>query len=387
MSINSNILNRILFLFLVLVIVFNLSSIVFSHSANFLSQDFWKRFPSLKLTYLNSQYVNKHSKGWIPDETVNAYAGGAYIKGIPPILIAPDTPPFGRYLIGLSATLFNNENLIILLSAIISLIFLYLLGVQIFSNRTLALIAPALFSFEPIFKNQLIYTPLLDIIQLWEILGCFYFFNKGITSKKNTVVNFIIANVLLGFFISTKFFATGLTIIFSSIIVLFFLKNVKKLKVIFLMIPIAPIILLLSYVKVFSLGYSFKAFLGIQKWVFLYHKSQLILPFSIWPLLFLNKWYVWYGSKSVISDSQWQITWPIVGVITIITIALYFLKKIPQKKELNVLIVWTILYILFFSFGQITSRYLIIYLPILYLISIYGLKYIILKIAKRFRSK
>src|SRR5258708_23471717 len=134
------------FLVIVLLsaITYNVSIVVIANKQKYFSFDFWQRFPILRQTYLDSQYVNKHPKGWIPDEAVNAYAGGAYIQGVSPILIAPDTPPLGRYLIGLSAIIFNNENIIILFFACGSLIMLYLLGMQIFHNVVISLITPLL---------------------------------------------------------------------------------------------------------------------------------------------------------------------------------------------------------------------------------------------------
>lgn len=356
------------------IIIFNVGSVVISQQSKYTSQDYWNRFPGLKQIYLDSQYTNKNPKGWIPDEYVNAYAGGAYMKGVSPILIGADTPPTGRYLIGLSILLFKNEHIIILISACVSLIFLFLLGRQIFFYSVTPYLPIALLSFEPIFKNQLIYTPLLDIIQLMFLSMSFYFFNKALSSKRNFLL-FTITSILWGLFIGTKFFATGITIIAAYYAVLLIHRDKKRIINFTLSIPIGIITYLLSYVQVFfGLGYNLKQFIGIQKWVFLYHKSQLILPFTIWPLILFNKWYVWYGSKPVISDSQWFFTWPILLISSLVTSALYFLKKIKKKKEVEVLIIWVIFYILFFSIGQITTRYLIIYIPILYLITFYLLE-------------
>jgi hypothetical protein len=139
------------------------------------------------------------------------------------------------------------------------------------------------------------------------------------------------------------------------------------------MLPVSLMVLLLSYIRVFSFGYTVSKFLGIQKWVYLYHNSFLILPFSVWPLLLFNQWYVWFGNKLVISDGQWLFTWPIITIISMITIILYLLKKIPKEKKLEVLMAWVFTYLLFLSFGQVFSRYFVILIPILYIISIYGI--------------
>ena len=373
-------MDRLLKLLFCLIILFNLGSVISKNKEKYFTSDYSKRYQSLEYIYNNSQYVSKNPIGWVPDEVINAYAGGAYVKGVSPILIAPDTPPLGRYLIGISTILFNNENIIIPICGLISLVFMYLLGLQILRNKTLALLAVALLSFEPIFLNQFAFVPLLDIMQLAFLLPAFYFFNKGVSKDgRKQFLYFVLASIFLGAFVSTKFFITGITVVAAWYLTLVLRKNKKAIILLTASLPFSLLILLLSYIKAFADDPNLKRFLGIQKWVFLYHKSQLILPFSIWPLILLNKWYVWYGDKPILSDFQWRITWPVIFIGSLITIFLYFTKKISKKPEFEVLAIWTICYLLFFSFGQITSRYLIIYLPILYLITIFGLENFLLK--------
>ncbi len=362
---------KLFILVLISFIFWNLGHVIFLHRSAYLSTDYWQGFSQLRQTYLDSQYVNKHPKGWVPDEVVNSYAGGAYIRGVAPYLIAPDTPPLGRYLIGISAVVFHNANIVILLSMLISLYILYVIGEQIYQSKIIALCVVAMVTSEPIILNQLIFSPLLDIIQLVFLLSCFYYFNLALT--KHTLFYFFISNIFLGCFMATKFFATGATIIISMMIILFIHRYGKKILLYIGTLPISFIVLLATYVRAFVYGYSLKQIIGIQKWVFLYHKSQLILPFSIWPLLLFNRWYVWFGSKPIITDPQWRITWPMITIMTGITILLYVLRKIPRKIEIEIYMAWVVSYIFFFSFGQISSRYLVIYIPILYLIATYGL--------------
>lgn len=358
---------------LVLVIIINIGTTVWSARDKYISQDLAQRYPQLKFAYEDSQYANKNFTSWIPDEPVNTYAGLAYVKGVNPILIAADTPPLGRYLIGITGTIFNNENIITLLVGILGFFFLYLLGTQLFNSRIIALIPPALLSFEPLIKNQFIYTPLLDLMQMFFLLAYFYVFNIALIKKKNYLRYFIIANILLGCFISVKFFATGVTIIAASLGVLLLHFEKKKLFSYLLTLPLSIIVLFLSYSRAFIDNPNIKSFVGIQKWVFLYHKSQLTTPFAIWPFIYLNEWHVWWGNKPILSEITWTFLWPVTTTMTFLTSFFHFTKKIPMKKEVEVLMLWVIIYFLFFSFGQITARYLVILLPVLYLVSIYGI--------------
>lgn len=369
-------------------IIFNIGGTVIKEKDRYLSFNYWQRFDNLKYLYENSQYVSKEPKvGWIPDEFVYAYAGGALLKGVNPTYIAAGSAPLGKYLISLSILFFGNENIIIIVFAILSLFLMYLLGTQIFSQKALALLPLAIFSFEPIFKNQLIYVPLLDIMQIPFLLMSLYFFNAGENTKqKKQFLFFILANIALGMFISVKFFVTGLIIVASWLCVIFIRKKRQSLINLLLSLPFSILVLLGSYFKVFLEGYSLRQVIGIQKWIFLYHQSKLIMPFTIWPLIYFNKWYVWYGDKPIISDGQWTIMWPIIQTISLLTIILYVLNKIQRRREIEIVMIWSILYILFVSFGNASSRYLVIYIPVLYIISLYGLIEIVKILLKKLKT-
>lgn len=367
-----NPVKKLLWIFLIGIILFNVGSTVWNVRGKYLSTHYWKEFPALEKVFLSSQYVNKHPKGWIPDEVAFSYSAGKLIKGTSPVLVVPDAPPLGKYLIGLSALLLNNENIIVLASGILALYLIFLVANQVFKNKTLALIPAALFSSETIFKSQIEITPLLDLFQLVFILAAFYFFNKGLSSKRHLLF-FLIASILLGFFMSTKFFITGIVVIATWYAVLLLHKDIKRLISLTLTVPVSVLVLLLSYSRVLFLGYSIRELIGIQKWVYLYHKSFLILPLSVWPLLLANMWFVWFGDKPVISDSEWIITWPIITVLSFATMVLYVLKKIPKAINIETFMVWVLLYLVFLSFGQVFSRYFIIVIPFMYIISLYGI--------------
>ena len=356
---------------LVLIIFFNLVSVVFGQREKYFSYDYNKNYPSLEKIYYDSIYKNKHGN-WVPDEILYSYISGALVRGKSPILLNPEVPPFGTYIIGVSTILFNNQSIVIIFFAIISLFLMYLLGRQIYDKEIFALLPPTLLSFEPIFKNQLIYTPLLDIIQLTFLLLIFYFFNKSLREKKNFIKYVILTNIFFGFFISTKFFGTGITIIFAILVPLFIHKEWKRLKWFLITMPIAVFILYANYLKVLIDGYPFSRFLGIQKWIFLYNKGHLREPFSIWPLLLLNRWYLTFGSKRISSDPQWLISWPIVTIVSFSAMLFAYIKKI-YRKEVEVMFFWVIAYCLLMSFADASARYFVILVPILYMVSLYGI--------------
>ncbi len=364
---------KLAFIILLGLIIFNLASVIFLQRDKYLSSNYWQRFPSLKKAYYDSIYANKKG-GFIPDEVLYSFNGGALIQGVSPILINPEIPPAGKYIIGLSTLIFKNEHTIIPIAGILSLVLIFLLGRQIFSNNIIALLPPFFLSFEPIFKNQFIYTPLLDIIQLVFLLSSFYFFNLAIRKKQNIFAFFLLTNLFFGLFISTKFFGLGIPLFLAFITFFIINKKFQTFKLFLLSAPMSILVLLFSYIRVLVIGYPLNKFLGIQKWVFWYNQGHLRLPFSVWPLLFINKWFVSWTS-SVLSDPQWRITWPIITTLSLLTVIGYLLLRvIPRKVEAEVPMIWIFLYLIFLSFGDANARYFVILIPIMYLISIFGMK-------------
>ena len=371
---NIEIIYKLFFTILLCFIVFNIIS------DKYLSTNYWQRFPSLKNAYYDSVYANKKG-GFIPDETLYSFNGGALVQGTSPILVNPEIPPVGKYLIGLSILFFNNEHIIILFSAVISLIMLFLIGRQIFSSSLIALLPPFFLSLEPIFKNQLVYTPLLDIIHLMFLLFSFYFFNLALRKKKNIPLFFLLTSIAFGLFISTKFFGLGITVVLAFYAVLLLNKDKLRFITFSITLPVSVFVLLLSYMRVLIIGYQLNKFLGIQKWVYWYNQGHLHFSFSVWPLLLFNKWFVSWDKKTL-SDPQWLITWPMLTVFSLAVVLLYILKKIPKKIEAEILIAWIPFYLIFLSFGDANARYFVILIPIMYLVSVFGIKILIEKLLK-----
>ncbi len=347
-------------------------TIIYQNRVWYTTFNYWENFAELKRVFLNSQYVNKHATGYIPDETAYSYAGGALIQGTSPILVLPEAPPLGKYMIGLSAVLFNNPNIIIMLvCGVLGLVYMYLIGKQIYHSKITALVAVLLLTLEPLYRNQFAYVPLFDIAQVFFLLASLYYFTKSHISEKHPLRYLIIAQIFVGLFISTKFYMSGLTILGAFFLVLLYNKDGKRMKYLILTSIIPVIILYATYIRVLIIGYPFNKFLGIQRWIFNFWTGKLNLPFTVWALVFANQWYVWWGDQPILSDSQWRLTWPLVTALSFLTVGLYLFKHLSKKKELEVLLAYSVTYGAFASIGQTSARYLVIYLPVLYLVAFY----------------
>lgn len=349
----------------------NVGGTLFYAKGIYTSFNYWERFPVLKKMYYDSVYANKKGK-FIRDEYVYAFAAGSLLNGVSPILVNPEQPPLGKYLIALSIFLFNNENFFTLIAGIGSLVLLYLLSKQVFASSLLALLPVVFLSFESLYLNQLLITPLLDILQLFFLLSFFLLFNKAENTSKYKIY-FLLANCMLGGFISVKFFGLGITLIAAALFVLFLRSNLQKLGWYLITLLIAPVILLSMYLPVLWKGYPLQEFLGIQKWIFLYNQGHLTKFFTFFPLFLFNKWYSWWDT-SIMSDDQWQITWPLSFISFLFVLFFYVKYAQYRNKALDIVVAWTIFYILILQMGYMSARYFVILLPSLLLIMVYCFK-------------
>lgn len=352
-----------------LVTLIQPASILYKKSETFFSKGYISYYSFLEKLYGQSQYVNKKNPGIIPDQALESFAGGAFLKGINPILIIHDQPPLGRYILSLSISLFDNPNTIMVLLFFLSSLGVFLTARLILQNALLTILPFGIFLNEPLFLNKFYNSPLLEPIQLPFIIFSLYFFIQGIV-KKNYIKWFILTSIMLGFVISIRFFVLGVVLIFSMILYFLIKKQFNKKLVLFLLtLPIAIVILLISYTRTIQLGSSILQIFGIQKYIYYYHKAQLSLPFSFWDLLIFNRWHTWWGTRAITSDSQWIIVWPISAFLTLAFSILGIFKKISVSEPEKIIIIWIIVYSLFLSLGDVSTRYFPPLLPFIYIIA------------------
>jgi hypothetical protein len=320
--------------------------------------------------YGESQYVSTAPKQMLPDEIVYSLAGWEYIHGVNPAIFNADQPPLGKYFIGLSEIWFNNPRIPGPFFNILCLVALFILSNMAFENYLISVALVTLFSFEKIFIAQMKYAPLLDNIQLFFILLSFIFFLKFVKSNKLLVPAFL----SLGAVASTKFWATALIIYLVWFIYLLLFRNLIKVFRFIIFSPAILITMLLSYLPAFLEGSTLKSFFGVQKYIYSFHHDKLNFdPLSVWDLLLFNRWHSFSGIRSSV---DWQWTWPIITILSLIAIS-YILKKKLTKDIIGVFVAWFIIYFLLLSSSSILSRYLIPVLPAMYILSFWLVKKIL----------
>lgn len=290
----------------------------------------------------------------IGDDLLYTYAGWEYIQGKDPTLLNAELPPFGKYLIGLSILLFNNQNIFAILSGVFALAAFYLLNTRIFKNKLYAFIPVLLLSLEPLFYMQL-KTTLLDL--LYFGLGCmtFYFVLKK---------QFIPSAIFLGLMAATKSTAATFPIVIGAVLsYLLIMKKYDLIKRYIVTLSIAVVVFLLSYMQYFLLGNSFMGFLGVQKWIVNFYaigaKGSFTAP---WEMVFTGSFANWFGGQSVVSE--WHIGWPFLFIGSMAA-AIYIFYKC-RKQAVVLIAVWTLFYFFFLSFVPLWSRYFLLVLPFMY---------------------
>jgi hypothetical protein len=127
---------------------------------------------------------------------------------------------------------------------------------------------------------------------------------------------------------------------------------------------------LATYARLFWDNYTIIEILKVQKWLYWYQAGKVNRLFTIWPLIFLNRWYVWWGETSILKDSHWSLSWPVaIGIALIACLRVVFTVRQKNRPLLDMCAISAICYFVFMSLGQASARYLLPILPICYVLS------------------
>ena len=325
-------------------------------------------YERMERAYNSSQYIVANPEGVMPDNALYNFAAGYYLRGGSPILVVPEAPPLGIYFLALSLFLFQNTRVVTYFFFYLTLLAFFLLARLVLKNLNLALATTLVFSFEKLYLNQLLYTPMLNIFQLCFILFSFFFFLQWLETKKRKELVF--ASLSLGATASVMFFITALVMFASWTLFLLVKKRWPQVfSLVFWSGLSTYLVLSLSYLRVLIAEPNLFRVLKIQKWIFWFHQGKLTLVGTIWPLIFFNRWQTWWADRAIISDPQWWWGLPVLFGASFLFSFVFFKQK-RQDQKLEVIIIWFLVYSLFISFGQVNIRYLLPILPFLYLILI-----------------
>ncbi len=324
----------------------------------------------MEAAYLNSQWVNPDAGTNKPigDSGLYAWAGWQYVNGINPILINPEMPPLGKYIIGLFLLLTMRPAVVGFIFVIFALTTHLILAKYILKEIWLAIIATAFLTLEPVMRNLLNIT-MLDGLQIGFLNLTFLFFLKGLKQARW----FVLSGLMLGAVAATKFYATVAIVIVSLGAFLILTKKWKKLALFILSLPLAGLMHLTSYTAFFSQGNNIRNYLGTQKWIYEFYRQGNVgtVPIgSYWLLVLFNRWRIWFGQEwgvfTTIGSNLWQITWPLNVTAAVIALIFWIKKKLPE--EFGVLVVWLVTYSMFLTFVIGWPHYMLLFLPYSYIL-------------------
>ena len=315
----------------------------------------------------HSQWQLPLSKRIIGDDGLFSFVGYKLTNGMDPSSINAETPPVGKYLLGYSIALFKNPVYISLFMGIGSLILFYLIATRILKNKTYALFTTLLLFLDPLFFSQF-WHAWLDMPQLFFLLANILLL-LSLTSKHGKINTFLVlgSGLMLGFFSQTKPAVLLPGILLIEVLYLYKNRYLKQLIPYFIGVAAA---VLVSYLKFFMLSNSLFDFVRLQKYILnFYTQSQLEVNHSTLTQILLIGKFPDLVSSQLSNVEEWSLLWPLLALTGIIS-SIYCLvnNKFPLiHKGISLYILYTVI---IYSLIPTYTRYLLVLLPFLLLLSV-----------------
>ncbi|PIY68541.1 hypothetical protein COY90_05430 [Candidatus Roizmanbacteria bacterium CG_4_10_14_0_8_um_filter_39_9] len=311
----------------------------------------------------------------VSDATLYTYVGHEYMRGTDPTLLNPEHPPLGKYLIGISIRVFQNEHVILLIFGFITLITIFFIVSSSTKSYLPASVAILLTTTHSLFIDQLIHGPQLELFQLTFFLLMVLFLM--LFEERKNVLHLIFSAVFFGCFLSVKTFSTHFLLIIAWLTTLIFFSKKFKLKEWIVLNAGAVVIFISTYAVFFLKGGSLRQWLGVQKYIVMFYKQAGINVFEFagnyLRLIFTGSWKFWTDNSPVSHYGEWSIMWSIVFIFTIMVIIMMLKQK--DKKNVSflewMLISFIGIYNLYLFIIPMFPRYLLLlFIPMIVLISI-----------------
>jgi hypothetical protein len=297
----------------------------------------------------------------ISDSDIYIATGYLYANGVDPTLYNFQHPPAVKYLFGLSTLLTGNPYFVQILFGLALLFLTYFLGLKLFKNPLISLIAPGLLLIDPVFGGMMD-GALLD-------LGQAFFALDYVILMLLFPESYITQGLVLGFFAASKFWSTAVIFVILTLGYKLFLRkekiNLKKLMISFL---VAGIVFALTYSVSFIANgglFNIFAFEGRVLRFMLAHNSAIQIGGPL--ILFTTGFFAPWWQAGVLRAADWSLLWPVGLAASIIMV----LKTKAHGLKFFFFLL-PVVYLLLTSTQVPFTRYFIIILPFIYL-SIAGL--------------
>lgn len=323
--------------------------------------------------YEQSQWAKGlEAKVAMGDPELYSYAGWRQVQGDDPANINAEQPPLGKYLIGLSILLFENQYWVSVIFGAVILWLVFLISRQFLPDNLWPILPVFIFSFEKLFQDDLT-DSMLDLPMTLFFLAAIYLLTKFWDKKGKKERIFLILGVISLTAVSlTKMYLAGffLTAVIAIYHLAFFQKNKRKVFHFFLFLIAFPIFYSLTYVVYFLKGHNLADFKYLHFWI--RHFARVQVPNypkgEIFKILFLGRWQTWWGESAVVKVLQWRIFWPLALILTVWAFFDWFKRR---EYGIGLLVFSSLAFIMMYFFGVPYPRYLLPILPGIYIVATY----------------
>ena len=344
-----------------------LALVVFCNRALFFSSfdaSYWKD------KFEHSQWALPLSVRTIGDDGLYLYEGYRLIHGDDPTRYNAEVPPLGKYLIGASILTTGNGYIYGFITTSLVVVMFFLLCQLLIQNRLLSLAATTLFITDPLITSQFPRT-MLDSLQAFFLL---MFILLLLTARKRKRWLPAIAGLVLGGFSGIKFpILTPILILIGFITIWKTYRNIRLAILYCISIPVGYLI---PYIPYFIGGHTLVDWIRTQKWIISFYTHSNLVP--TWGSAFINLLTGFYQNiydRSWVHSPEWSPAWTVISVAALM--GLYRIARGKQRSFQWIIIACIAGYtLLLYQVIPFWTRYLVLLLPLLYLLAVYSLSHI-----------
>jgi len=255
--------------------------------------------------------------------------------------------------------MFKNPLWVQLFFALALLLGTVLLGIRVFKNAAVGVMAALLLSADPLL-GALTGEALLDLGQAVFALYYLYF---SLDKKPN----YYLTGLTLGLLSASKFWAGGLFFFCLTSSVLIYKKQVS-LSFIVKQLLVAGIVFNLVYFQAYwQANFWFNnIFFQLKTLKYWFNHSVTSLPLASLFLFVSGMYQSWWGKKELVFEKIWSPLWPF-GLLATLKLAWFSLRQKVPQSALWLLSLTPLLYLVYLGIQAPFSRYFILILPYCYL--------------------
>jgi hypothetical protein len=318
---------------------------------------------ALRDLFDHSQWTLAVSKRGISDEQLYQVASEDLVKNRAFFRVAPEVPPFAKYLYGLALATLGRPYIVSAVLYVLSVVLIYLLSFTIFKDRRKTLLASVLFALEPVIFSQInqimLDLPQLVALEIHALSTLYIVKSKGFVKRTFFI---LLGGLSLGMFIATKIGFLSVVIVAADLAYFFVFG---KVWIIFVELFLAALFYGLTYLP-YILSDSPIAFIKSQLWVIHFYFQSKVKPVygAVIPSMLFGINKSWGGSAVWYAVKEWTLFWP-VYFLAFTRNLVDTLKTRPKFSEITYIFILSSFFLVIYCLIPFWARYLVLLTPFL----------------------